>query len=248
MSALQVHIRKTIYRTPSGNQPIFDELNLSLEDHSIVTLLGRSGVGKSTLMRIIAGLDLDFEGTIKVHGAVLNGPSRDVGFVFQDNRLLPWKRVWQNVAFAVPRNQAGREKSLAVDAALELVGLEKVGRRWPRELSGGMAKRVAIARALAPKPSILLLDEPFSGLDPGATLVLARHLSQLADLGAATILMVMHDVDEAIRLSERLIVLRGSPARIVMDEALTVSNKDCLSPSYATIRRKCIESFMSERT
>jgi sulfonate transport system ATP-binding protein len=179
----------------------------------IVAVIGGSGCGKSTLLRAIGGLDPASEGTIALDGERITAPHEKIGIIFQEPRLLPWLKVAGNVGFGLggrPRS----ERAERVAAALKRVGLADKAGVWPRELSGGQAQRVAIARALVPRPEVLLLDEPFSALDAFTRTDLQDHLLDLWADAKPTLILVTHDVEEAIVLADRILVMGARPGRI----------------------------------
>jgi sulfonate transport system ATP-binding protein len=179
-----------------GAQPILRDLSLEIERGEFVALLGRSGSGKSTFLRVLGALDGDVRGDIRV--------PRQRAIVFQDPRLLPWQRVLRNVLLGLPRDAGTRTRALA---ALEEVGLSHRVNAWPRTLSGGEAQRVALARALVREPELLLLDEPFGALDALTRIRMHKLLQDLYRRHRPAVLLVTHDVDEAIMLAERVLVL-----------------------------------------
>ena len=198
-----------------------EAIDLSVEPGGIVSLVGTSGCGKSTLLRIVAGLEKPSTGAVRVSGVEVVSPSRDVGLVFQEPRLLPWMSVRQNVRLALHDLPRGEQDPL-IDAVLEKVGLGHFADVWPHQLSGGMAQRAAIARALVRRPNLLLLDEPFSALDSFTRQQLQEHLIQLWEDGGFTMVFVTHDIEEAVALSDRIIVLRGQPGRVVGDHRIAL--------------------------
>jgi sulfonate transport system ATP-binding protein len=179
----------------------------------IVAVIGGSGCGKSTLLRAIAGLDPASEGRIALDGEPIVAPHEKVGIIFQEPRLLPWLKVADNVGFGLG-DRPRTERTQRVAAALLRVGLAEKAAVWPRELSGGQAQRVAIARALVPRPEVLLLDEPFSALDAFTRTALQDHLLDLWADAKPTLLLVTHDVEEAIVLADRVMVMRANPGHI----------------------------------
>jgi sulfonate transport system ATP-binding protein len=185
----------------------------------IVALIGGSGSGKSTLLRAVSGLDRASEGRVLLDGVAITAPQESIGIIFQEPRLLPWLTVAQNVGFGLDHRPRA-ERNARVAEALARVGLTDKADNWPRELSGGQAQRVAIARALVPRPQVLLLDEPFSALDAFTRIDLQDHLLDLWADTKPTLILVTHDVEEAIVLADRILVMRPRPGRIC-DEIVT---------------------------
>lgn len=197
---------------PNGTQALA-HFNLNVEAGEILTIVGGSGCGKSTLLRLVAGLDTPNGGRIEVDGEAVTAPHPAVGIVFQEPRLLAWLSVARNIGFGIahlPR----REREVRIATALERIGLAGHGNRWPRELSGGQAQRVALARALVARPRVLLLDEPFSALDAFTRADLQQHLLSLWDDTRPTLVLVTHDIDEALTLADRIVVMQPHPGRI----------------------------------
>jgi sulfonate transport system ATP-binding protein len=199
-----------------------DAITLSIQAGEIVSFIGTSGCGKSTLLRIISGLDSATTGEIWINNERVLEPHNEVGIVFQEPRLMPWLTVRENVQFGLEALQRGDRLISAqlTDVILKRVGLSEFANTLPRQLSGGMAQRVAIARALVTRPSILLLDEPFSALDAFIRLQLQNHLLKIWDYDHPTLILVTHDIEEALALSDRVIVLRGNPGRIYHEFAI----------------------------
>jgi sulfonate transport system ATP-binding protein len=196
-------------------------LDLRITDERVVGIIGPSGCGKSTLLRLLAGLDTPTEGAIKLDERDIAGPREDIGIVFQEPRLMPWLTVAANVGFGLwhlPRDA----RDQAVAAVLEQVGLADFANALPKQLSGGMAQRVGIARALVLKPRLLLLDEPFGALDPLIRMKMQDHLLELVGKNIPTIVLITHDIEEALVLSDRIIVLQGPPASVRRDVEITL--------------------------
>lgn len=189
------------------------DVNLRVETHEFVSLVGASGCGKSTLLRIVSGLERASEGAVRLDARDVEGPTPDVAMVFQDPRLMPWLTVRDNIRLALLKLPRA-EQDARIEAALAKVGLAAFGAALPRQLSGGMAQRAALARALVRKPSVLLLDEPFSALDSFMRMKLQDHIHELWRDDKFTALFVTHDAEEAIVLSDRVVVMRGHPGRI----------------------------------
>ncbi len=200
-------------RYPSGHLAVAG-IGLGVAEHEIVAVIGPSGCGKSTILRLIAGLEKPSSGSTRVAGHEIHGPDESVGIVFQQPRLMPWLTVERNVAFWLGK---GEVHSAGVAEVIDRVGLTQFAKALPRELSGGMAQRVAIARALVTRPPVLLLDEPFSALDAFTRIDLQAHLLEVWNWYRPTTFLVTHDIDEALTLADRVVVLGGSPGRILAD-------------------------------
>ena len=196
-----------------------NDVDLAIDQSEIVSLVGTSGCGKSTLLRILSGLESASHGRVAIDGDPVSGPHPEIGMVFQEARLMPWLSVADNVRFALKdEDKATQDRKIA--DVLAKVGLADFALAYPRQLSGGMAQRVAIARALVRRPSILLLDEPFSALDSFTRLQLQDHLLELWREERFTMVFVTHDVEEAVALSDRIVVMRGNPGHIHAEFAL----------------------------
>jgi sulfonate transport system ATP-binding protein len=190
-----------------------DKINIQVDQHEIIALVGTSGCGKSTLLRILSGLDSPTTGQVKLNGQSVTEPSSDIAMVFQEPRLMPWLSVTENIRLVL-RDLDPDEQDDRIREALEKVNLWKFRDALPRQLSGGMAQRASIARALVRKPSILLLDEPFSALDNFTRAALQDHLIELWADSRFTLIFVTHDVEEAAILADRILVMRGHPGRV----------------------------------
>jgi len=190
-----------------------ESVDLSVNKTEIVSLIGTSGCGKSTILRIIAGLDFPTRGTVRIDEQIITNPHADISIIFQEARLMPWLTVWENIQFGLQRLPK-TQRNLLTGEVIAKVGLTEFAKALPRQLSGGMAQRVAIARALVANPSLLLLDEPFSALDAFTRLSLQDHLLEIWSYAQPTMILVTHDVEEALMLSDRVIVMRGNPGRI----------------------------------
>jgi len=226
-----------------GSGPvILDELALDVAPGEIVSLVGPSGCGKSTLLRLLAGLDHPDGGALRVNGRAVSRPDRAVGFVFQEPRLLPWLTVEQKVAFGLDPTAAST-RALVADL-LAQVQLGEAAALYPRQLSGGMAQRVSLARALATRPAVLLLDEPFSAVDAFTRMHLQELLLALWARTRSTMVVVTHEIDEALYLGDRVAVLSERPARVT--EVLSVAAerpRDRRDPRLATLRVHLLETL-----
>jgi sulfonate transport system ATP-binding protein len=235
------HVGKTY---PNGVRAL-DGVSLEVAQGEILVIIGGSGCGKSTLLRAASGLDVATQGRVALDGMTIEAPHEKIGLIFQEPRLLPWLSVADNVAFGLSQlPKPKRAKRVAL--ALERVGLTDKAGVWPRELSGGQAQRVAIARALVTRPSVLLLDEPFSALDAFTRAELQDHLLDLWEEGRPILVLVTHDIEEALVLASRVVVMRAQPGRIagVLDVPLP-RPRDRLSPAFEEQKRRVLRLFDS---
>ena len=223
--------------------PILGDISFQVKRREFICVIGASGCGKSTLLRILGGLETYDEGSVKVNGRRVDGPGADRGMVFQEYTLFPWLTVKKNVMFG-PR-MAGQGKDASEAEALqwlEMVGLSERADAYPHQLSGGMKQRVAIARALANYPPILLMDEPFGALDAQTRCQMQRHLLQIWKNVDVTVLFVTHDLDEAIFLADRIVVLGARPGRILEIIKVPVERPrhqdQLLSPHFLGVKKR----------
>jgi NitT/TauT family transport system ATP-binding protein len=215
MSTYEVTLKGVTKRFKTGKVPVLNDINLAVERGEFVTLLGPSGCGKSTLLKMVAGLTSCTSGEIRMEALTLRSAHAVISFVFQDATLLPWRTVEKNIALALElEGRSKAEIAETVPKLLELVGLGDVGKRYPRQLSGGMKMRVSIARALATRPRLLLMDEPFAALDEMTRDRMNEELLRLRAEQNWTVMFVTHSVAEAVFLSSRIIVLAPHPGRI----------------------------------
>jgi len=203
------------FESREGTVDALAGVNFAVWDGEFVCVVGPSGCGKTTLFRIIAGLEAATAGAVSVDGQRVDGPSPDRGMVFQDHRLFPWRTVAENVQFGLEQ-QALAEGAIEArtEEMLDLVGLTGYANQYPRELSGGMSQRVGIARAMAVDPAVLLMDEPFASVDAQTRNRLHEELLDIWVETGKTILFITHDVEEAVALADRVVVLDGSPGRV----------------------------------
>lgn len=234
---------KSVSRVFPGGQQALSDINLEIPQGGIVALVGGSGCGKTTLLRLIAGLDRPSAGTIAVDGSVITGPSEEVGIIFQEPRLLPWLSVEDNIGFPLA-HLAKDERRERVDRAILRVGLGGLGKRWPRELSGGQAQRVSIARSLVARPKVLLLDEPFSALDAFTRTSLHDHLIALWEAERPTLVIVTHDVEEAAILGDRVVVMQPHPGRIFTEFRVSLPRpRDRLDDAFHDTKRQILKAL-----
>lgn len=234
--------------TYGTGRPLIADFSLAVEAGEIVTVLGPSGIGKSSLLRVFAGLQPSSGGQVFAGDEQVTGAHPRVAMAFQDPSLLPWLTLEQNVAFGLNfKHQPklnGQARQARVDLAIHEVGLEHARSRYPRELSGGMAQRTALARCIARQPSVLLLDEPFGALDEVTRESMQQLLLRVRDdLGTAAVL-ITHDIDEALRVSDRIVLLGGTPAHIYGQWTLGRSqSRDILEPSIQETRVEILQAL-----
>lgn len=234
---LQVYNLHKQFSTRNGSIVALKNINLNIEAGEFICAVGASGSGKSTLLRLIAGLDKPTAGMIQVDGIEVTGPGPDRGMVFQKYTLYPWMNVAENVGFGLKLQGISKnERRERVGYYLQVVGLSEFARSLPKELSGGMQQRVAIARALASQPKILLLDEPFGALDAQTKETMQQFLIDLWRNTGTTVLMITHDVEEAVFLAQRLYVLSSRPGTIKTELTMDL-------PSDRTYHTKRHSSF-----
>ena len=228
-----------------------DRVGAEIQPGEFVCILGPSGCGKSTLLNAIAGLELPTIGRVLIDGGTVTGPGAERGMVFQQPALFPWKSVRENVAYG-PR-MAGvpaAEARSTADRLLEMVGLAGFADKRPQTLSGGMQQRTAIARALANTPSILLMDEPFGALDAQTRTMMQENLLQIWDEVGITIVFVTHDIDEAIFLADRILVMSAGPGRFVQELKVDIGRprtaESALDPRFIAVKAQALETIRQE--
>lgn len=245
--ALQVSGVSKVYKASNGPVHALDGIDLTIRQGEFVCLLGASGCGKSSLLRILAGFEEATSGHIETYGIAVNGPGPDRGMVFQDYGLFPWLTVRENIAFG-PKH-AGRSRSETAETAnrfVEMVGLGGFADRFPGQLSGGMKQRVAIARVLANNGRILLMDEPFGALDALTRAKLQEELLAIWRETGLTVVFVTHSVEEAVFLADRVVVMSAGPGRIASDILIDLPGpRDVSSPEFNVWRREITRGLSS---
>jgi nitrate/nitrite transport system ATP-binding protein len=248
---IEVHDVEQAFKTPKGRFVALQGVNLNVAKGEFVTLIGHSGCGKSTLLNLIAGLTKPTQGVLLCADKEISGPGPERAVVFQNHSLLPWLTCFENVYLAVERVFAATENKAQLrartDAALAMVGLAAAAQKRPGEISGGMKQRVGIARALSMEPKVLLMDEPFGALDALTRARLQDELLAIVQKTRSTVVMVTHDVDEAVLLSDRIVMLTNGPAATI-GEVLAVGIARPRSrvelaedPAYVQARKAVIE-------
>ena len=244
MGKLEIHsLNQSFLRDDGSRLVVLDNIRFAVEDKEFVCILGSSGCGKTTLLRMIAGLDTAESGSIFLDGEEIRGTSPKVGMVFQEYSLFPWRTVIDNIAFGLEMQGIPREERYRIaDRYLALVNLTQFRDSFPSELSGGMRQRVAVARALALDPVLLLMDEPFGALDAQTRNMLQQELLEIWEKTKKTIIFITHSVDEAVYLSDRIIVLTPRPGRVCRIFPVDLPRpRDRTSPEFAQVRREVLD-------
>ena len=240
-----VKLNKT-YKAAHGDVTALQEIDLQINKGEFVSIVGSSGCGKSTLLRIIAGLENGYSGAVMVGGKQVSGPGLDRGMVFQEHRLIPWLSVEQNVAFGLNGLENGKRDAI-VREHLELVGLSNFSRALPHQLSGGMAQRISIARALVNNPQLLLLDEPFGSLDAMTRIQMQQEILRIWEVERTTMVLVTHDIDEAIFLGDRVVIMSSRPGTIKRIIPVDLPRpRDRSSFEFIHIRKEIFAEFFAE--
>ena len=229
-----------------GELQVLENIDLHVPPGSFTGIVGASGCGKSTLLRLILGLDDQYEGKILLGGQPIAGTGRERGIVFQDHRLFPWLTVEQNIAVGLRNAPLGaKQKAELVAEHVALVGLGGFEKSWPHQISGGMAQRVAIARGLVNRPRVLLLDEPFGALDALTRARLQNELQRIWQQERITMLLVTHDVEEAVFLGDRVVVMQPSPGRIRRTVAVDLPHpRNRSDPAFIRLRDDVLGDFV----
>lgn len=234
-----------VSRVFSGDKEFtaIQDISFSMKKGEFLCIVGQSGCGKSTLLRIMAGIDPVHEGTVKVNGEEVRKPDKTRGIVFQESRLLDWMNVKSNVGFPL-QGMSKKEKDKLIEEYVSLVGLSDFKKSYPRELSGGMAQRVSIARALVNKPEVLFMDEPFGALDYMTKINMQNELLQIREKSKMTVIFVTHDIDEAVYLSDRILVMSKNPGKVkeMINNTLSLP-RDRNSEAFLGIRKQVYDCF-----
>ena len=244
--SLEIRDVSKTYNVDGTDLQTLRDVSFTVEEGEFVTILGASGCGKSTLLRLIIGLDSDYKGDILLDGRRVAGPGADRGIVFQEPRLLPWLTIEQNVALGLDASgtPAAMSKRIAAEQ-LKRVQLAGFERAYPHQLSGGMAQRAAIARALISQPKVLLMDEPLGALDSQTRTYMQEQLLNLSRREHVTILMVTHDIEEAVYLSDKIVVMEPSPGRVCGILPIERTRpRDRGSPAFARLKERVLRMLV----
>lgn len=241
---LDIAIAQKTFLGSQGSLSALRDISLRISAGEFLCIVGGSGCGKTTLLRILAGLDTDYEGIVRLDGQPIAGPDLNRGVVFQEHRLLPWLSVHKNVAFGLSRLSAA-DRASKVQHYLELVGLRTFEHEYPHQLSGGMSQRVAIARALAGCPEVLLLDEPFASLDALTRIRMQEELLRIWQTERTTVVLVTHDIEEAVYLADRVVVMSSQPGTIRNILPVDLSRpRERTHHEFSRIRRAVLDELL----
>jgi len=241
------HLSKS-YPVKNGDLSVLEDVTLTIEPGEFVSIVGSSGCGKSTLLRLIVGLEEDYQGQVLLDGQRIVGTSLRRGIVFQEHRLFPWLTVENNIQLGLLNaDLTPGQKRQAVREHIALVGLEGFEKSYPHQLSGGMAQRVAIARALVSKPEILLLDEPFGALDALTRAYLQQELHRIWQAEGITMILVTHDVEEAIYLGDKVVVMEPRPGRIRRIVPVDLAHpRERAATAFAEVKQEVLKEFSGD--
>jgi len=245
-ATLEIKALNKQYQVRGESLSVLEDISLSIKPGEFVSVVGSSGCGKSTLLKLIIGLEDDYQGELLLDGNRIVGTSLERGIVFQEHRLFPWLTVEQNIGIGLLNNTklTDEEKRKSIQEHIELVGLTDFANAYPYQLSGGMSQRVAIARALVNRPEVLLLDEPFGALDAFTRAYLQQELQRIWEKEGITMILVTHDVEEAVYLGDRVVVMQPRPGRIkrIVDVPLP-RERNRASAAFASIKEEVLNEF-----
>lgn len=236
------------YTVDGKKMRVLQNIDLQVEPGECVAIVGNSGCGKSTLLKIIAGLVSYETGRVLCNGQAVTGPGIDRGVVFQDHRLLPWLTIEDNVGFGLKQISRKEKQQLVLDY-LKMVNLDGFKKAYPHQLSGGMSQRAAIARALAGAPQILLMDEPFGALDALTRITLQQELIRIRQEQKKTVILITHDIDEAVFLGNRVVIMSERPGRILKSIAIELPlERNRASTDFSYYVNKVYKHFFNEKS
>ena len=237
------NLRKNYIQNSTEELSVLDDISFEVSKGEVICIIGSSGCGKSTLLRTMAGLDAEYDGEVLIEDKLIKAPDKKRGFVYQEARLFPWLTVEDNIKFVI-NDGTEDEKDQRVKNIISLVDLDGAQKMYPKELSGGMAQRVNIARALVNGPEILFLDEPFGALDALTRMQLQNELLKVRRELKNTMLLVTHDIDEAVYLADKIIVLGNRPAKILDIISVDLgTERDRTSVEFLEVKKKVFKYF-----
>lgn len=237
------HVSK-VFDIKGKSFQVLDDVDFSINKGSITSIVGTSGCGKSTLLKMIMTLEDTTDGEILLYGEKVHGPNEKCNMIFQESRLFPWLDVEKNIEYVLPRHMSKKERKDRIEPLLELIGLKDFRKAVPSQLSGGMQQRVSIARALVTKPEILLLDEPLGALDAFTRAMMQEELLRILKTEKTTMIMVTHDIDEAIYLSNQIVIFSERPGKVKKIVPVGLLHpRDRSSYDFLEIRRNIMKEF-----
>lgn len=240
------HVKK-VFQLTDGALEVLSDINLEIDSGEFISIIGASGCGKSTLLRIIAGLEAASEGEVLIGDRKVDSPSVETGMIFQESRLFPWLNVTQNIEFGIHQALSKDERKKTIQEHIELVKLNGFERALPRQLSGGMQQRVSIARALINQPGVLLLDEPFGALDALTRINMQNEVLRIWQAERTTMILITHDIDEAIFLSDRIVIMSDRPGYIKKIIPVPMARpRDRSSFDFMQIRKEIYSEFFED--
>ncbi|MEM5818713.1 MAG: ABC transporter ATP-binding protein [Desulfitobacterium hafniense] len=233
------NITRIYHDTDNKGVHALAQFNLEITRGEIVALVGPSGCGKSTFLRLVAGLDQPQGGTLSYNGEMIAGPHYDRGFVFQDTNLFPWLSVYDNIAFGLKARRVFKQEQAKVQEYIELVGLQGFEKAYPHQISGGMASRTSLARTFIQNPGVILLDEPLSALDAFTRMAIQDEIIKIWQRDQPIIILVTHDIEEAVYLSDRVVILSSRPGKAIGEVAIGLQHpRDRTSSEFVRLRRE----------
>ena len=246
--SIEIRNVKKVFPIKNSSIEVLKNVDLKIADGEIITIVGGSGCGKSTLLRIISGLDTATDGEVVIDGKQVDGSSKkDIGVVFQEPRLFPWSTVEKNIEFGITDKLSKEEKKERVKYYIDLVGLTGFEKALPHQLSGGMQQRVNIARSLINEPKALLLDEPFGALDAFTKINLQNEVLKIWEKKKTTLIIVTHDIDEAVYMGNRVVVMSSKPGVVKKEIPVELPRRrNRTGTDFAYIRRKIFAEFFEE--
>lgn len=241
---LKINHVKKVFNLKDTSLEVLTDINAEIKEGEFVSIVGSSGCGKSTLARMISGLEKPTYGEITIGGNLVDRPSVNVGMIFQESRLFPWLSVEKNIEFGIHEKLSQKEKEALVARHIELVGLKSFEKALPKQLSGGMQQRVSIARALINNPSVLILDEPFGALDALTRINMQNEVLKIWEQEKTTMILITHDIDEAIFLSDRIFVMGKNPGEIKKEIKVDIARpRGRNSYDFMNIRKQIYQEF-----
>lgn len=244
---LIIHHVKKIYEINNAQIEVLEDINMNIKSGEFISIVGASGCGKSTLMKIIAGIEKATSGAVYIENQKVEHPSVNTGMIFQEARLFPWMNVEQNIRFGIHQKMSSAEKKELVKKYIDIVGLTGFEKAIPNQLSGGMQQRVSIARALINHPAVLIMDEPFGALDALTRIKMQKAVLDIWEKERTTMILITHDIDEAVFLSDRIFVMDKNPGKITKELTVEMARpRGRNSVDFIDARKAIYEEFFQD--